>query len=59
MSVFEKTLNYADFEQADEIFSTGNFSKVIPIIRIDGRQLQPGPLFQKARELYWAFAHNG
>lgn len=23
------------------------------------RMLQPGPLCRKARELYWAFAHDG
>ena len=27
-------------------------------IRIDDRDLQPGPFFRKARELYWAFAHE-
>ena len=43
VSVIEKTLSYADFEQADEIFSTGNFSKVMPITKIDERPLQPGP----------------
>ena len=59
VSVVEKTLSYADFEQADEIFSTGNFSKVLPATRIDDRLLQPGPFFQIARKLYWAFAHNG
>ena len=59
VSVVEKTLSYADFEQADEIFSTGNFSKVMPITKIDDRLLRPGPFFQKARALYWAFAHGG
>jgi len=55
--VVEKTLRYCDFETADEIFSTGNFSKVVPVIRIDNRSLQPGPMFRRARELYWEFAH--
>ena len=27
--------------------------------RIDDRALQPGPLYRKARELYWEFAHGG
>jgi len=57
VSVVETTLNWEDFLGADEIFSAGNFSKVMPIIRIEQRELQPGPLFRKARELYWAFAH--
>jgi branched-chain amino acid aminotransferase len=57
VSVVEATLAYSDFESADEIFSTGNYSKVSPVIRINDRSLQPGPLYRKARELYWAFAH--
>jgi len=56
--VMETTLRYSDFETADEIFSTGNFSKVLPVIRIDERRLQPGPIYRKTRELYWAFAHS-
>lgn len=57
VEVVETVLRYADFEAADEILSTGNASKVLPITRIDERALQPGPLYRKARELYWAFAH--
>jgi branched-chain amino acid aminotransferase len=59
VSVVETTLRYADFLAADEIFSSGNFAKVAPVIRIDDRSLQPGPFYKKARELYWAFAHGG
>jgi branched-chain amino acid aminotransferase len=58
VEVLEATLSYQDFESADEIFSTGNFSKVLPVTRIDERALQPGPVYHKARELYWAFAHD-
>lgn len=57
VTVHETTLTYADFQSADEIFSSGNFSKVMPVTRIDERDLQPGPLYQKARQLYWDFAH--
>ncbi len=56
-TVVEKTLSYADFQTADEIFSTGNYSKVSPVTRIDDRELGLGPFYRKARELYWAFAH--
>jgi branched-chain amino acid aminotransferase len=56
-TVVESTLRYSDFQDADEIFSTGNYTKVSPITRIDERILQPGPFYHKARELYWAFAH--
>ncbi|MBV1696745.1 MAG: branched-chain amino acid aminotransferase [Hyphomicrobiales bacterium] len=58
MSVTETTLSYADFQSADEIFSSGNYTKVSPIVRIDGRSLQPGPVYRKARELYWEYAHT-
>ena len=56
--VTEKTLTYQDFEKADEIFATGNYSKVVPVTRIGDRSLPFGPLYTKARELYWAFAHS-
>ncbi len=56
--VVEKTLKLADFLNADEIFSTGNHSTVVPIIRIEDRQLQPGPVAKKARDLYWEWAHS-
>ena len=55
--VQEGTLSISDFEEADEIFATGNYSKVMPINRFKDRDLQPGPMAAKARELYWKFAH--
>jgi branched-chain amino acid aminotransferase len=58
VTVVEKTLSYDDFKGADEIFSTSNYSKVLPVTRIDDRSLQPGPFYRKARALYWAFAHD-
>jgi branched-chain amino acid aminotransferase len=58
VTVVEKTLSYQDFEKADEIFSTGNYSKVVPVIRIEDRSLAFGPLYTKARKLYWEFAHS-
>ncbi len=57
VTVVEKTLRYEDFQAADEIFSTGNFAKVAPVIRIDDRQLQVGRFYARARKLYWDFAH--
>lgn len=57
VTVVETTLRYADFLAADEIFSSGNFAKVAPVIRIDDRDLRPGTFFTRARKLYWEFAH--
>src|ERR1700757_1048448 len=59
VTVVETTLRYADFQAADEIFSTGNYTKVSPVTRLDDRNLQPGPVFQRARALYWEYAHDG
>jgi branched-chain amino acid aminotransferase len=58
VQMLEATLSYADFETADEIFVVGNFGKVTPVGRIDDRALQPGPMFRKARELYWDYAFS-
>jgi len=58
VTVVEKTLTYQDFEKADEIFASGNYSKVVPVTRIGDRVFPFGPLYIKARELYWAFAHS-
>jgi branched-chain amino acid aminotransferase len=58
VAVLETTLTYADFAAADEIFSAGNYAKVMPVTAIDGRALEPGPFYQQARDLYWAYAHG-
>jgi len=58
ITVVEKTMSYAEFQAAEEIFSTGNFSKVSPIARIDEREIRAGRFYRMARELYWAFAHS-
>jgi branched-chain amino acid aminotransferase len=57
-SVVERAIPVRDFLEADEIFSTGNHSKVVPVIRIEDRELQPGPIAKKARDLYWEWAHS-
>jgi branched-chain amino acid aminotransferase len=55
-TVVETILSYADFRDADEIFSAGNFAKLAAITRIDERPLQPGPIFRQASALYREFA---
>ena len=58
VEVVETRLSHADVLAADEIFSTGNFQKVAPIRRIEGRELALGPVYARARTLYWDFAHS-
>lgn len=59
IDVYERTLTPQDLAEADEIFSTGNFGKVMPVTRFEERHLQPGPVFHRARQLYMEFAHGG
>ena len=54
----EAILTFADFENADEIFTVGNYGKVTPVRRIEDRDLQPGPSYRRARKLYWEYAHG-
>lgn len=57
VKVWETTLTLDDFRASDEMFSTGNYSKVVPIVKFDKHEPGPGPLAKKARELYWEWAH--
>lgn len=57
-TVTEAVLTLDDFRGADEIFLTGNFSKVTPAVAFDEVKYAHGPLTKKARELYmdWALS---
>jgi len=54
--VLESVLSFEDFKRADEIFTTGNVSKVVPVIQFEEIHYQPGPVAKRARELYWQWA---
>jgi branched-chain amino acid aminotransferase len=56
--VEERAVTYSEVRGADEIFSTGNYAKVTPLTRIEDRALQPGPIYRRARELYFKFAES-
>jgi len=56
--VEQRTVRPAELLEADEIFSTGNHGKVVPCLRYESRSLAAGPVYRRARELYWAFAHS-
>lgn len=58
IAVHQRTIRPAELLTADEIFSTGNHGKVVPCVRYDTRDLAVGPIYRRARELYWAFAHS-
>lgn len=59
IEVVETSLTLQDFDQADEIFVTGNIAKVMPVSRYQDRDLGASKLGQRARELYWEYALSG
>lgn len=58
VEVQEVTLTPRDFAEADEIFTTGNFGKVVPVTRYEGRDLQPGPIARRAHGLYFDWSQS-
>jgi len=58
MTVEERRITYPELTRADELFATGNYTKINPVIRIDDRGLQRGPVAARARTLYFAYAET-
>ncbi|WP_413871939.1 branched-chain amino acid aminotransferase [Albidovulum sp.] len=56
--VHETVLTFDDFRSADEVFLSGNFSKVTAVVEFDGTHYQHGPVTKRMRELYWDWAHS-
>jgi len=58
IKVHETVLTFDDFLEADEVFLSGNMSKVTPVVAFEDTHYQHGPLTKRARELYWDWAHS-
>jgi branched-chain amino acid aminotransferase len=56
--VHETVLTFADFEQADEVFLSGNLTKVMPVTGFEDTSYKVGPVTRRTRELYWDWAHS-
>ncbi|MBO9411513.1 MULTISPECIES: branched-chain amino acid aminotransferase [unclassified Ruegeria] len=56
VTVHEVILSFEDFHKADEVFMTGNMSKITPVTALQDTQYQVGPIARRARELYWDWA---
>ena len=54
IEVVQRTVTPTDLDDADEIFMTGNMGKVQTVTGWEARELQPGPIFRAARDLYAA-----
>lgn len=56
VAVHETVLTYSDFDEADEVFMSGNMNKVTPVTAFDDTQYQAGPVTKRVREMYWDWA---
>ena len=56
MNIHETVLSFEDFHEADEVFLSGNMSKITPVTAFDDTSYQVGPVTRRARELYWDWA---
>lgn len=56
VAVHETVLGFDDFAQADEVFMTGNMSKITPVTAFDDTQYQIGPVTRRLRDMYWDWA---
>lgn len=56
VKVHEAVLSFEDFHDADEVFLSGNMSKVTPVTAFDDTSYQIGPITRRVRELYWDWA---
>ena len=58
VQVQQQTISWDDVMNADEVFSTGNYGKVMPVTQLEDRTMQPGPIATKAYDLYFEFAKS-
>lgn len=56
--VHECVLSFDDFHAADEVFLSGNMSKVTAVSEFDGTHYQQGSVTRRVRELYWNWARS-
>ncbi len=56
MTVHQTVLSFEDFHDADEVFMSGNMSKVTPVTAFDDTNYQVGPVTKRVREMYWDWA---
>ena len=56
--VSETVLSFRDFEEADEVFMTGNMTKIMPVTAFEDKNYQVGSVAKLARELYWDWSRS-
>ncbi len=58
IAVHETVLTFDDFRGADEVFLSGNMSKVTPVTAFEDSQYQIGPVTRQVRDMYWDWAKS-
>ena len=56
IAVHETVMGFDQFKDADEVFLSGNMSKVTPVTGFDDTSYQVGPVTRRVREMYWDWA---
>ncbi|MEM6480510.1 MAG: branched-chain amino acid aminotransferase [Pseudomonadota bacterium] len=56
VDVVECVMSYQDFHDADEVFLSGNMTKVTPVTSFEDTNYQIGPITRRVRDLYWDWA---
>ncbi len=56
IELHEITMSFDDFHAADEVFLSGNMSKITPVTAFDDTHYQVGPVTRQVREMYWDWA---
>ena len=59
MKVHEVVMSFDDVRAADEVFLSGNMSKLTPVTEFDGTMYNSGPVTSRIRDMYWDWAHSG
>lgn len=59
MKVHEVVMSFDDVRAADEVFLSGNMSKLTPVTEFDGSMYKSGPVTARVRDMYWDWAHSG
>jgi branched-chain amino acid aminotransferase len=57
VTVEERSVTREDVLAADEVFSTGNYGKVVHVRNFEDRDLPYGPIARRAHALYMQWAH--
>jgi branched-chain amino acid aminotransferase len=58
IEVREVVMRFEDVAAADEVFLSGNFSKIMPVTAFEETAYPVGPVTRRARQLYWDWARS-